>query len=89
MNPLVFLMGFPVVNVLSYLVHRHIEQPLQAWKSPGLIRFSPASRKWPRSTSGLSITAHAGHRAVGPKTVLPANAGLARKGPSRSGSDAV
>ena len=34
MDPSVFLIGFPVINVLAYLIYRHVERPLQSWKIP-------------------------------------------------------
>lgn len=33
-----FVIGFPLVNLLSFLIYRYIERPLQAWKLPSLVR---------------------------------------------------
>jgi peptidoglycan/LPS O-acetylase OafA/YrhL len=37
----VFLVGFPFVNLLSYLLYAHVEHPLQSWKLPSLARSRP------------------------------------------------
>jgi peptidoglycan/LPS O-acetylase OafA/YrhL len=89
MNPLVFLIGFPVVNLLSYLIYRQIERPLQAWKLPSMVQFFPAWKEMPRSTSAVAGLVHTAHRNVGPNAVFPARAAIARTGQSRNGSDGV
>ena len=38
MDVFVFLVGFPLVNLLSYLIYRFVERPLQSWKLPSLVR---------------------------------------------------
>lgn len=38
MDVFVFLIGFPLVNVLSLLIYRYVERPLQSWKLPSLVR---------------------------------------------------
>ena len=34
MDASVFLIGFPVVNLVAYLIYQHVERPLQSWKLP-------------------------------------------------------
>ncbi len=34
----VFLVGFPVVNLVAYLLYAFVEHPLQSWKLPSLTR---------------------------------------------------
>jgi len=70
----VFLIGFPVVNVVSYLIYRHVERPLQSWKLTGQVQPRPAVRtaRHRDSATGLVHTAH-------PAVASPAReAGLAR-----------
>jgi peptidoglycan/LPS O-acetylase OafA/YrhL len=34
----VFLIGFPLVNLLAYAIHRFVEEPTQSWKLPSGLR---------------------------------------------------
>jgi len=42
-NLSVFLIGFPVVNLIAYLLYAYVEHPLQSWKRPSLVHSRPES----------------------------------------------
>ena len=37
----VFLMAFPVINIVSFALYACVEHPLQSWKLPSLVRSGP------------------------------------------------
>jgi len=88
MNPAVFLIGFPVVNLVSYLIYRHVERPLQAWKLPSMVQVRPAGTEVPRPAATVAVAGlvHAAHPAAGPKAASPSSEGSARNGQSHNGS---
>jgi peptidoglycan/LPS O-acetylase OafA/YrhL len=47
----VFLIGFPLVNLLSFATYRFVERPLQAWKLPSLVGPGPTAN---RSSDGIA-----------------------------------
>ncbi len=91
MNPLVFLLGFPAVNLVSYLIYRHVEEPLQSLKLPGMVQYRSATTEIPGSAKSFTVTCpvNVAYPGSGPKAALPSRAGLARKGEGRNGSVAV
>ena len=60
MDPSVFLIGFPVVNLIAYLIYQHVERPLQSWKLPSLTRPAPAAptATWAAPAAGMVHPAH-------------------------------
>ncbi len=75
----IFLIGFPIVNLVSYLIYNHLERPLQAWKLPSLVQ----SRRAPIGTSSLR---HAGHPAGSPNSTLASSRKLPRNEQTQKGS---
>jgi len=71
----VFLIGFPVVNIVSYLIYRHVERPLQAWKLPSMVQVRPTGTEVPRPAAALAGLVHAAHPAAGPKAASPSREG--------------
>ena len=86
MNPVVFLIGFPVVNVVSYLIYQHVEHPLQSWKMSGRLQPRPAvaAHRHPAFASGL---VHAAHSVAGPQAAGPTTGRWSWDGRSHQGSD--
>jgi peptidoglycan/LPS O-acetylase OafA/YrhL len=60
MDSSVFLIGFPAVNLISYLVYQRVERPLQSWKLPSLVRpgRQEGSLRPPAVAPGLLHSAH-------------------------------
>ncbi len=88
MNVAVFLIGFPVVNLIAYLIYSHIERPLQAWKLSCLVADRPAGTELPRPAAGSAgdWLVHTAHPAAAPTAASPAReAGLARNGGGHHG----
>ncbi len=93
-NPLVFCIGFPVVNLFSWWIYRLVERPLQAWKlpAPGPQRAAgggSASGPWKATRAG-SVSMQAGHEHGGFGAHLPGNPERpAHNGQSQNGSARV
>ena len=77
-----------VVNLVSYLIYRHAERPLQAWKLPSMVQARPAGTEVPRPAATVAVAGlvHAAHPAAGPKAASPSSGGSARNGQSHNGS---
>jgi peptidoglycan/LPS O-acetylase OafA/YrhL len=65
MDSSVFLIGFPVVNLIAYLIYQHVEHPLQSWKLPSLVRPDGQQRSFPRPVVVPGVL-HAAHPLPGP-----------------------
>jgi len=65
MNLSVFLIGFPVVNVVSYLIYHHVERPLQSWKMNAQVQPRPAVATAGEHASASGLV-HAAHPVAGP-----------------------
>ncbi len=70
----VFLIGFPVVNVVSYLIYRHVERPLQSWKLTGRVQPRPAVATARHQASAAGLV-HAAHPVAGPQPAGPTTGG--------------
>ena len=66
----VFLIGFPIVNLVAYLIYHHVERPLQSWKLSSLVQDLPARSTTPRPVvrDGKPTLVHASHPAAGLKS---------------------
>jgi peptidoglycan/LPS O-acetylase OafA/YrhL len=65
MDSSVFLIGFPVVNLIAYLIYQYVERPLQSWKLPSLVRPDRQQGSLPRPTAAAGVL-HAPHPLPGP-----------------------
>jgi peptidoglycan/LPS O-acetylase OafA/YrhL len=73
----VFLLGFPLANLVAFLIYQHVERPLQHWKLGG-IAGRPAAPEHSPAAVGASSRIDMRHRDVaGPAT--PARAGGASR----------
>jgi peptidoglycan/LPS O-acetylase OafA/YrhL len=63
-NVVVFLIAFPLVNVVSYLIWTYVEHPLQSWKRPSRIlpAVAGAGSIHPAHPLAASGPAHLGRR---------------------------
>ena len=81
MDLFVFLVGFPLVNLLSFVIYHYVERPLQSWKLPSLVRHGST----PQASPGV-ITApgllHAAHSAAAPLFAPPASGKVVANGKS-------
>jgi peptidoglycan/LPS O-acetylase OafA/YrhL len=89
MNPSVFLIGFPLANLVSYLIYHHVERPLQAWKLPCMVAVRPAGTEVPRPAARAAVAGlvHMAHPAAGPQAASQSKAaGSAWNGEGHNGS---
>ncbi len=75
----IFLIGFPIVNLVSYLIYDHLERPLQAWKLPSLVQIR-------RPAIGTASLRHAGHPAGFPNSSLASSKKPHRNQQTQTGS---
>ncbi len=62
MDPLVFMIGFPAVNLLAYLIYQHVDRPVQSWKQASKER-SVSSPARPSRSTMLPGVGHPAHQA--------------------------
>jgi peptidoglycan/LPS O-acetylase OafA/YrhL len=82
MDLFVFLVGFPLVNLLSFVIYHYVERPLQSWKLPSLVRHGSAPQASPGAITAPGLL-HAGHSATAPLFAPPTSGEMVRNGKSR------
>lgn len=83
MDVSVFLIGFPLVNVLSFLIYQYVERPLQSWKLPSLVRAGAPAAVIPGECAAGGLL-HAAETVLRPQFDSLTNGISKRKEPSRA-----